>query len=117
MSYKGLLKFGAAVVLLAIVLIFLGVNFVPRIFALSPPQQNLVDAVKLIRPNYVNELYPRAIKPQLLRSDYADELYPRAIKPQLPRSDYADELYPRAIRPQLFRSDYLDERYPRAIMP
>ena len=40
MSNNTYLKFGAAVVILAIVLIFLGVNFVPRIFASSSPQQN-----------------------------------------------------------------------------
>jgi hypothetical protein len=117
MSNKGFLKFGVAVALLAIVLIFLGVNYVPKIYALSSPQQNNVDAVKQARTDYIDELYPRAIAPQLTRTDYTDELYPRAIAPQLPRSDSTDELYPRAIVPQLPRSDYTDELYPRAIAP
>jgi hypothetical protein len=65
MSNKGLLKVGAAVALLAIVLIFLGVNYVPQIFASSSPQKNTVDSVLSTRPDYTNELYPRAISSQL----------------------------------------------------
>jgi hypothetical protein len=65
MLNKTYLKFGAAFVILAIVLIFLGVNFVPRIFASSSPQKNAVDSVSIARSNYSNELYPRSISSQL----------------------------------------------------
>lgn len=65
MSNKVLPKVGAALVLLALVLIVLGVNYVPRIFAFSSPQRISEDAVKLVRPNYIDELYPRAISQQL----------------------------------------------------
>ncbi len=65
MSTKTLLKFGVAFGLLALVLIFLGVNFVPRIKAFSSPQRISADAVKLARPDYVDERYQRAIALQL----------------------------------------------------
>jgi hypothetical protein len=65
MSIKFIPKVGAAVILLVIVLIFLGVNYVPKINALTLPQRNSVAAINLVRPNYVNESYPRSIAPQL----------------------------------------------------
>jgi hypothetical protein len=65
MSKKSLLKFVAAFGLLALVLIFLGVNYVPRIYASSPTNGNLVESVKQFRPNYINERYPRSIALQL----------------------------------------------------
>jgi hypothetical protein len=114
MSNKGLLKVGAAVALLAIVLIFLGVNYVPQIFASSPPQNTNVDSVLYTRPDYTNELYPRAIAPQLTRSNYADELYPRAILSQLSLagSDWI-ERHPilATPSPSLTGSDWI-ERHP-----
>ncbi len=61
MSNKSLLKFGAAFVLLAALLIFLGVNFVPRIYASSSGQRNVVVAGNQTRPDYLDERYPRAI--------------------------------------------------------
>jgi hypothetical protein len=65
MSSRLILRVGAAVVILAIVLIFLGVNFVPRIFASSSSQRNISNSISLTRPNYVDERYQRAIAPQL----------------------------------------------------
>ena len=44
MSTKTLIKFGVAFGVLAIVLIFLGVNFVPRIKAFSTVNENTVNA-------------------------------------------------------------------------
>jgi hypothetical protein len=61
MSNKSLVKFGAGFVLLAAVLIFLGVNFVPRIYASSSTQRNVVIAGIQTRPDYLDESYPRAI--------------------------------------------------------
>jgi hypothetical protein len=70
MSNKSLLKFGAAFVVLAAVLIFLGVNFVPRIYASSSAQRNVVIAGKQTRSDYVDESYPRAIlDPRILQSN------------------------------------------------
>jgi hypothetical protein len=68
MSNKSLLKFGVAFVVLAGVLIFLGVNYVPRIFASSSPQRNTVVDVNqsyILHSHYHNSQYQRAIAPQL----------------------------------------------------
>jgi hypothetical protein len=68
MSKKSLLKFGAAFVLLAALLIFLGVNYVPRIFASSSPQRNIVIDINqsyVLHSHYYNFQYQRAIVPQL----------------------------------------------------
>jgi hypothetical protein len=61
MSKKSLIQLVVAFGLLAIVLIFLGVNYVPRIYALSSDNGNVVDNARLARPNYVNEGYQRSI--------------------------------------------------------
>ena len=73
MSTKSLLKLVVAFGLLAMLLIFLGVNYVPRISASSSPKANsvlsvkddLVIAAKQARPDYIDESFPRAIVPQL----------------------------------------------------
>lgn len=65
MSTKTLLKFGVSFGILAIVLIFLGVNFVPRIKAFSSVKRNNAESVIQIRHDYVDEAFPRAIIPQL----------------------------------------------------
>ena len=72
MSKKSLLKFVVAFGLLALVLIFLGVNYVPRILASSSAAGNLVVAGKQTRLDYIDERYQRAIVPQLsfASSDY-----------------------------------------------
>jgi hypothetical protein len=46
MSNKVSLKFAGAIGMLAMLLIFLGVNYVPRISALSSPKENVVEAAK-----------------------------------------------------------------------
>lgn len=65
MSKKTILKFVVAFGLLALVLIFLGVNYVPRIFASSKTEGNIISAVNQPRSDYKDELYPRAIASQL----------------------------------------------------
>src|SRR5665647_3355367 len=105
MSNKSLLKFGAALVVLAAVLIFLGVNYVPRIFASSSPQRNTVFTVNqsyILHSHYHNAQYQRTIvvAGKLTRPHYIDERYPRAI----------------VVAGKLTRPDYIDERYPRAIV-
>ena len=130
MSIKFIPKVGAAVVILAIVLIFLGVNYVPRIYALTSSQRNTSDSVILTRPNYVDELYPRAIAPQrsFTGSGYERYLQANALqgssqqnsvdRVNLPRLNYVDELYPRAIAPQLsFAGTDPHDRTLRAIVP
>jgi hypothetical protein len=74
MSYKSLLKFIVAFGILAVILIFLGVNYVPSIFASSSSKNSSVNSVSQARANYSNELYPRSIKPQLssIVSDFLD---------------------------------------------
>jgi hypothetical protein len=74
MSTKSYLKLVVAFGLLAILLIFLGVNYVPRIFAASTIKENLTFSSIQTRPDYINELYPRAIVPQLsyAGSDWID---------------------------------------------
>jgi hypothetical protein len=84
MSSKTLLKFGAAFVVLAAVLIFLGVNFVPRIFASSSVVGNNVVSGKQTRFDYIDERYPRAIALQLsyVGSDWI-ERHPVQVAEQL----------------------------------
>ena len=65
MSNKLLLKIVVAFGVLAMVLVFLGVNYVPRIFASSSTKESVVDTVILTRSDYNNEHYQRAIGPQL----------------------------------------------------
>ncbi len=83
MSKKSLIKFGAAFVVLAALMIFLGVNYVPGIFASSSPQKNTeftVNQSYILHSHYHNVQYQGAnlIK---IRPDYLDERYPRAIIP------------------------------------
>ena len=84
MSIKFIPKVGAALIILAIVLIFLGVNYVPKIFALSSSRGNASDPLIVTRLNYVDELYPRAIAPQLslAGSDWI-ERHPLVIASQM----------------------------------
>jgi hypothetical protein len=85
MSNKSIIKFGAAFVVLAALLIFLGVNYVPRIFASSSPQRNtefIVNQSYILHSHYHNAHYQRA-NPSQIRPDYLDERYPRAIVPQI----------------------------------
>ena len=77
MSNKSLLKIGVAFVLLAFVLIFLGVNYVPRINASSSAEGNNVVAGKqthLLHTHYINSQFQRAIAPQLsyVKSDWIE---------------------------------------------
>ena len=65
MSNKFLIKYTVAFVLLALVLIFLGVNFVPRISASSSSVGNYAVSGNKTRINYIDEQYQRAIAPQL----------------------------------------------------
>jgi hypothetical protein len=85
MSNKSLIKFGAAFIVLAALLIFLGVNYVPRIFASSSPQRNTeftVNQSYILHSHYHTVQYQRANLIQI-RPDYLDERYPRAIVPQI----------------------------------
>jgi hypothetical protein len=59
MSGKFVLKFGIAFGLLAALLVFLGVNYVPRISALSSAKENSVDAAKYVGSDYF-ERHPSA---------------------------------------------------------
>jgi hypothetical protein len=61
MATKTILKVALAFGVLAIVLVFLGVNYVPRIFAASSANNRQVNSIVQARPNYNNEIYPRAI--------------------------------------------------------
>jgi hypothetical protein len=72
MSSKSLLKFVAAFGILAILLAFLGVNYVPRIFASSSAKDDLAVVANLSEPVYLNQRYQRSIAPQLsyTGSDY-----------------------------------------------
>lgn len=82
MSTKTLIKFLAAFGILALVLIFLGVNYVPRISAFSSAKQSVVDTSSQARSNYVNELYPRSIALQLSYSgsDYFERHASQLVK-------------------------------------
>jgi hypothetical protein len=82
MSTKTLIKWLAAFGILALVLIFLGVNYVPRISAFSSVKESVVDTSSQARSNYVNELYPRSIGLQLSYSgsDYFERHASQLVK-------------------------------------
>ena len=122
MSTKSLLKLVVAFGLLAMLLIFLGVNYVPRISASSSTKENLVFSVKddlviaaiQARPDYIDESFPRAIVPQLSfgGSDWFERHPSAAIK--LGSSAVSDFLnhHPFAVIQQLDAgSDFLN-RHP-----
>jgi|GEM_PF-2759164 len=72
MSSKSLIKFVVAFGILAILLAFLGVNYVPKIFASSSTKEDLAVLANLSEPVYLNQRYQRSIAPQLsfTGSDY-----------------------------------------------
>jgi hypothetical protein len=77
MLNKSFIKFGAAFVALAALLIFLGVNYVPRIFASSSSQGNIDVAEKqthLLHTHYTSEQYQQRIALQLsyVKSDWIE---------------------------------------------
>ncbi len=65
MASKSLWKIVAALGVLAVVLIVLGVNFVPGIFASSSNTSNNTNSNLAIRSNYTNENSQRSIGSQL----------------------------------------------------
>ena len=65
MSTKNIIKVVAAFGLLALMLAFLGVNFVPSIGASSLTKINAADSAKQVRLDYRNESFRRAILPSL----------------------------------------------------
>src|SRR4030043_265341 len=114
MSTKSLLKLVVAFGLLAMLLIFLGVNYVPRISASSSTKGNIADVAIQARPDYIDESFPRAIVPQLSfgGSDWFERHPSAAIK--LGSSAVSDFLnhHPFAVIQQLDAgSDFLN-RHP-----
>jgi hypothetical protein len=68
MQIKSILKIGTAVVIVAILLIFLGVNFVPQIFASSSPLSNTdftVNQSYILHSHYHNLKNEREINPKI----------------------------------------------------
>jgi len=84
MAKKSLIIFGAAFVVLAAVLIYLGVNYVPRISASSSPQNNTVFDVNqsYILHSHYHDAQNQSANSIKIRPDYIDESYQRAIVPQ-----------------------------------
>ena len=102
MSSKSLLKFIVAFGVLAVILIFLGVNYVPSIFASSSRNSSL-NAVSQVGSDYSNQLYPRSIKPQLsdIGSDFLNR-HPYDVSQKLSytAADFLDH-HPYAISEKL----------------
>ena len=89
MSNKVSLKFAGAIGILAIVLIFLGVNYVPRISALTSPKENVVNDAKYAGSDYF-ERHPAAVVESARGSDSQSLL---ADNPELSLvRRYADEM-------------------------
>jgi cbb3-type cytochrome oxidase subunit 3 len=65
MFNKFFTKLVVAFGLLAFVLIFLGVNYVPRISAFSSAKQNAVDAAKNASPDYIERHLSAVAKPMI----------------------------------------------------
>jgi hypothetical protein len=61
MNKKYTFQIMIALVILAAILIFLGVNFVPQIYASSSARNNTIVSERVVRPDYLDEHYPRAI--------------------------------------------------------
>jgi cbb3-type cytochrome oxidase subunit 3 len=63
MSNKSLLKFIGAFGVLAMLLIFLGVNYVPRISALPSAKENAVDAAYYAGSDWIERHPPAVVNP------------------------------------------------------
>ena len=102
MSKKNLLKYGIAIGLVAIILIFLGVNYVPRISAFSPAKESIVNKAVQIP----SERYQQAI---ILRryagSDWI-ERHPAALVQ--PLNDALSDYYEPITSNRFSASDYYE---------
>jgi hypothetical protein len=120
MSNKSFLKIIVAFGVLAALLIFLGVNYVPRISASTTTKANEVAAAKIARADYLDEQFPRAIVSQRSStgSDFLNH-HPFAVSQSLTYTG-ADFLnhHPFAVSQQLkyAGSDFF-ERHPSIAAP
>ena len=94
MSSKSLIKFVVAFGILAILLAFLGVNYVPRIFASSSTKEDLAVTTNLAVPVYLNQRYPRSIAPQLSYNG-SDFFQRQAAALALPIGDTGSDFFQR----------------------
>jgi hypothetical protein len=119
MSTKNIFKLVVAFGLLAVLLAFLGVNFVPRIAASSRISQNTVNSVKLPRADYLDERFPRAIVPALTqdKSDFFLRHPSIGLKSRIYTGSDWIERHPTAVINSLryVGSDFF-ERHPTAVI-
>jgi len=119
MSTKNILKLVVAFGLLAVLLAFLGVNFVPRIAASSRINQNAVNSVKQLRADYLDERFPRAIVPALTqdKSDFFLRHPSIGLKSRIYTGSDWIERHPTAviISPRYAGSDFF-ERHPLMVI-
>jgi len=107
MSNKVSLKLLVAIGLLAMLLIFLGVNSVPRISAVSSAKESAVYAAKNARSDYI-ERHPSAVARLKELARTKDEVFP--VDDRLTRLDRLHELagIKDEVSPMDFRSIRLD---------
>jgi hypothetical protein len=112
MSTKSFIKIGIALGLLALILAFLGVNYVPRSSASTSTKANVVASIKYARSDYF-ERHPVGITNFYSGSDWI-ERHPAAViaSSSYDNSDWF-ERHPQAqsLKLNLAGSDYI-ERHP-----
>jgi hypothetical protein len=82
MSNKIIIKFVFAFGVLAILLMFLGVNYVPRISALSLTRENVMDPSKDAMPDYIERHLPAISNPERNTSpDWIERHLPAVSNP------------------------------------
>ena len=100
MSSKNLQKIVIAFGILAVLLIFLGVNFVLQISAVSSSRNSSIASVNQVRANYLDENYARAIVPALTKDN----------------SDYFLRHMTTGIKSKIFTGSDYYERHPSAVV-
>ena len=108
MSKKILFRLIIALGILAVVLIFLGVNFVPRILASSPAGGSVSSSVIQTRRSYINVRDPHVLSVHLTYpgSDWI-ERHPVVLNVNYTGSDWIDR-HPVSLNVNYAGSDWID---------
>ena len=113
MSTKTLLKLMVAFGLTALLLIFLGLNFVPRISAFSPANNQAANLAKFAGLDWIERHQSELVLSQV--NDYSDwfERHPSAVVNSV---DYAGSDYTQRHSSNLYdNSDWIERHPPKSI--
>jgi hypothetical protein len=93
MSNKGLLKFVVALGFLTMLVIFLGVNYVPRISALSSAEENILNAAKYAGSDYFERHSPAVTNPRIYTGSDWIERHPPMVSRWEELAPIKDEVF------------------------